>query len=39
MKDSAVVERGRHETLLKLNGEYADLFYRERLARELEDVA
>jgi ATP-binding cassette subfamily B protein len=36
MQDGEIIERGTHEELLKLNGEYADLYQRQLLEEEIE---
>ena len=36
LEDGKIIERGTHDQLLKLNGEYADLYERQLLEEELE---
>ncbi len=36
LEDGQIVERGTHDELIKLNGEYADLYQRQLLEEELE---
>ena len=36
MHDGRIIERGTHDQLLRLDGEYADLYERQRLEEELE---
>jgi ATP-binding cassette subfamily B protein len=36
MADGRIIERGSHDELLRLDGEYADLYERQRLEEELE---
>lgn len=36
LEDGKIIERGTHEDLIKLNGEYADLYNRQLLEEELE---
>jgi ATP-binding cassette subfamily B protein len=36
MADGRIIERGTHDELLRLDGEYADLYERQRLEDELE---
>ena len=36
LEDGKIIERGNHEQLLKLDGEYADLYERQLLEEELE---
>ena len=39
MAEGKIIERGTHEELLRLDGEYADLFERQKLEDELESTA
>ena len=36
MADGRIIERGTHDELLRLDGEYADLYERQRLEDELD---
>ena len=36
LADGKIIERGTHDDLLKLNGEYADLYNRQLLEEELD---
>jgi len=38
LEDGAIVERGRHDDLMARDGVYADLFRRQSLEEELEDI-
>jgi len=37
MKEGRIIEVGTHETLMEIGGEYAKIYTREKLARELEE--
>ena len=39
LEEGAIVERGSHETLLARNGYYADLYRRQTLEEEIEEIA
>ena len=36
LEDGKIIERGTHEDLIKLDGEYADLYNRQLLEEELD---
>ena len=38
IKDGKIIEQGTHEELVSLNGYYADLYYKQLLEKELEEI-
>lgn len=38
LSDGAIAEKGTHEELVKLDGIYADLHYKQLLEKELEEI-
>jgi len=38
IKDGEIIEQGTHEELVSLNGYYADLYYKQLLEKELEEI-